>query len=1412
MTTPPPAPVPPLPLAPKSRFGLLRSSGWAMAAVLLGLPLAAAITAVTLLHNEAGTAWVLQQMPFVKVTAPRGALLGEHFGAERINISWASGSAGVDIEDVDLRGARWRWWLRPGVWAGLQADTLTARLVQVRSGPSTPGPLAAPGSLHLPLEIQVARVEVAELRIDQLEPLRKVSAAAHLGAADGTLNRFEQLSADWDRLHASGRAQIGSTAPFALEAAVDLASAGGPVWAASVQAAGPLATFDLTARLRGEAPAGREAPALDARVQVLPFAPWALGTLDASTQALDLSALSSRAPQTRISGHAIVTSQGKAEPIGAQIHLENALPGRWNEGRLPLRRVQVALRADPSRLDRVEVHTFDLQFGDAANAAGRWTGSGVWQGTSFTLDTRMTALRPQWLDGRAAAMVLGGPLALAIEGLPSPAGGTPAATPAGGVDVGFRGALEGTLDGLKQPVSLALEGSASAQRVQVRKLHAVSGRASAELTASAERTGGQRWLARSQGKLVDFDPVPWFPGVDGSAWRKGPHRLNATWKLDLSLPGNATSLHALQLLQTLQGEGSVQVADSLLAGVPLQAKLQIGQDLQAAKAQRSEVQGELQLGSNRITLEGHGDPSGSGETDRWRAELHAGALAELAPLAALHPALAAWAPRKGSLQASVSADGRWPQLHTEADVTLKDLRLGELTVAGGTAGWRLNTGRQQPIDLHAELTDLALGERRVALVRGEISGTLRAHRLQVDIASPMSPPAVVERMLGLRTLAGTQARLSADGSWEAAPGGGGTWSGTLQKLSAGVWDGRTARNTGADASWVDVGTARGELEFSADGGVVAAHASAGSATLAGGGALRWNDVRYRAGAQRPDLTLQAEVLPIAVAPLLQRAQTGVQWGGDLRVSALIDIRAGERFDADIAVRRHDGDLHVIENNVTQVLGLTDLELSLAAHDGVWLLKPLFAGRSLGAISGALTARTTPQRRWPEPEAPIDGALQVQVPDLAVWARWVPPGWRLQGELNSTAGIGGRFGAPEYTGELRGTGIGVRNLLQGLDFTDGRVHIALKGDRAEIESMSIRGGGGTLSAEGQATFGANPSAQLKVTAQRFRVLGRIDRQLITSGQATLSLQPGKLRLDGRVGVDSGLFDVSRNDAPSLDDDVNVRREGVIPDDKAEAAAVSPIARTATVAIDIDLGSKLHLRGRGIDTKLNGQLKITSPGGRLAVNGTVNTEDGTYAAYGQKLEIERGLVAFSGPVGNPRLDILALRPNLDTRVGVAITGNALTPRIRLYSEPEMSETDKLSWLVLGRGPDGLGRTDTALLQGAALALLSGEGEGPTDKVLKALGIDDLSVRQTDGDVRDTVITLGKQLNRRWYVGYERGVNATSGSWQIIYRIAQRFTLRAQSGEDNSLDVIWTWRFGEDPLSLGYPSVTKSKPKPP
>ncbi|HSM23106.1 MAG TPA: translocation/assembly module TamB domain-containing protein, partial [Rubrivivax sp.] len=595
-----------------------------------------------------------------------------------------------------------------------------------------------------------------------------------------------------------------------------------------------------------------------------------------------------------------------------------------------------------------------------------------------------------------------------------------------------------------------------------------------------------------------------------------------------------------------------------------------------------------------------------------------------------------------------------------------------------------------------------------------------------------------------------------------------------------------------------------EVTLGAGGRLQALRADPGRLRLADAVALRWDEVRVDLRGTLPRIDLHADIEPFAVAPLLARMQPGAGWQGDLKMGARVDIRAAERFDADLVFERSEGDLHLADGGGgTQLMGLSELRLALSAHDGLWIFTPAFKGRSLGEIGGQLQVLTGPERRWPHAGAPISGSAQAFVADLGIWSAWVPPGWRLAGELRSTATLGGTFGDPRFTGAFSGSGLSVRNLLQGVNVADGEVAVRLEGDTAQIDRFTLTGGDGRITITGGATLGRAPQARVKLVAERFRVLGRVDRLVIASGQAELSLQPEQARLEGSFTVDEGLFDISRADAPTLDDDVSVRRNVEDTFRTAEAAAPLP-ARNVVLGLDIDLGRQLRLRGRGLDTLLRGQLRLTAPGGRLAINGTVNTESGTYAAYGQRLNIDRGIVAFSGPPDNPRLDVLALRPNIDVRVGVAITGNVQTPRVRLFSDPEMSDNERLSCLLLGREPDGLGRADTALLQRAAVALLAGEGEGPTDALLRNLGIDELSLRQGDTD-GDTVIALGKQLSRNWFVGYERGVNATTGTWQLIYRIAQRITVRAQSGENNSLDVIWVWRLQETPADAGMRKST-------
>ena len=1388
----PPAPAPPVAAArPVAAALRLLLPLWLMLGPVALLTVAALFAGRWVLLDEAGARWLLARVPGVQVTGLQGSLLGDTLRAERLQVKWGAGNH-IDIEQLQAQGLRWKWLPDDGAWTELQGGVVRARRVVVITVPSGQPP-GLP-QLRFPARVRLAQVQVDELVVDGLAPASDlVLRDLHLDGGAGGLHSVDSLALRWQGSKGVGRASIGNTAPMPVLAQLTVtpeASAAAPDWAAVLHATGGLEQLDVTATLRGVSRRGQAAPTLDLAAQVRPLAPWPLGTLSARTAALDLAALLPGAPQTRLSGTADIRSTARDAPIAARVELDNATPGRWNERRLPVRRLELELSRQPQTANRLEATRFEIWFADSPrSSAGRWSGRATWLDHTLDIDTRLADVNPQRLDGRAANMLLGGPLSARVTGLPSPDPQTTTAPPARAVDWTLD--LQGSLAGSRQPVRVALKGSANDSGVQLRDVHASSGPASAEMRLSLQRAAQGSWQLDTSGQLNDFDPLPWWPGDVDTAWRKGPHRVSGDWQVDVRLPADVARRSPLAVLQSLDGRGLLRLQRSVLAGVPLQAELSLGR----VSAPGMVLHAELLLGGNQVVLDAQGSPADGGAGDRWQAQIRADKLATLAPLAALHPGLAAALPRKGSLQGDLSAQGRWPAMRTTGDVRVQQLEVAGLAVAGGQARWQLQSDGARDLSLQADVTGVQWGQQRVTQLRADITGTVADHLIELTGTLPQGPSDLAGQLLGLPAQAGTRAQLKARGGWQDEPAGGGRWRARVDRLALGSWDGKAPAGP-VTTAWAEAQELRVELGFDAQGGLSSLRADPGRLNLADSLVLRWDAISADLSRDQAQFELRAVIDAFPVAPLLARLQPTAGWGGDLRLKARLEIKARERFDADVVFERVDGDLNLSSIDGLQLMGLNEFNLALAAHDGLWSFSQSFSGRSLGEIRGTLRARSTPERRWPAPDAPIEGSIQAFVADVGIWNNWVPAGWRLAGELRTTAAVSGRFGEPQYTGAVTGSGLSVRNLLEGVNVSDGQVSIRLAGDVAQIERFTLRGGDGTITITGGANLGAAPRARLQAKAERFRVLGRVDRMLIASGQAEMTLTADQLKVDGALRVDEGLIDASSTEAPRLDDDVTVRRAGDESTNKSDPAQPR-VRRNVAIGIDVDLGDKLRVRGRGLDTALAGELRITTPGGRLTVVGTVNTVRGTYRAYGQNLEIERGILAFSGAVNNPRLDVLALRPNTDNRVGVAITGNVMAPRIRLYSEPEMSDSDKLSWLLLGRAPDGLGRADTALLQRAALALLAGEGEARTDTLLRSLGIDELSLRQGDGDTRDTVITLGKQISRRWYVGYERSVNATTGTWQLIYRIAQRFTVRVQSGAESSIDMIWVHRRDEAPV---------------
>jgi translocation and assembly module TamB len=733
---------------------------------------------------------------------------------------------------------------------------------------------------------------------------------------------------------------------------------------------------------------------------------------------------------------------------------------------------------------------------------------------------------------------------------------------------------------------------------------------------------------------------------------------------------------------------------------------------------------------------------------------------------------------------------------------------------------------QAPLDASITLVDAQMGVARIAHAQATLAGTLARHQLQLQGEAPVSPPPWLAHLANIGNANATRLDASLQGLWQPGAVNAPAWQGHLAQFDLRAANEANAATppgpaasapTVANPNWVHVEPFDLSLSRDAAGDWQTLRVGAGLAEFAGL-TLNWQPSFWTAPAApgaSARWAVDAALAPFSVAQLLARAQPDLGWHGDLQMTAQVHAAFDGRWHVAAQVARSSGDLSVTElvqdpTASKQALGLSRALFSVKAEGVNWTADADVAGSRLGELAGHWTAEAPSPASLPTAGSPLHGNVKAHVEDLNVWGAWLPPGWRLGGELRTDLALSGRWGDPKLTGEITATRLAIRNALEGIYGHDGEAAIRLTGDQAQIERFRLQGGNGELSLTGSASLGAVPLAKLQLQASQFQLLGRIDRKIVTTGNLALQLGADAIKVDGKLAIDEGLFDLSKGDAPSLDSDVEVLDAGAPADDGGDAAAASVprTGRATQINLAVDLGDRLKLRGRGIDTTLKGALQITSPNGLLAVRGTVRTAGGQYVAYGQKLDVTRGEISFTGPVNDPRLDILAVRPNLDIVVGVAITGTALAPHVRLMSEPDMSDTDKLSWLMLGRAPETVGGADTALLQQAAMALLAGEGEAPSDQVLKRLGLTDFAVGQkSDADnVKQTVVTLGRQVSKRIYVGYERSVTATAGNWQLIYRIAQRLTIRAQAGVDTatisttnattnqswSLDAIYTWKW--------------------
>jgi len=527
--------------------------------------------------------------------------------------------------------------------------------------------------------------------------------------------------------------------------------------------------------------------------------------------------------------------------------------------------------------------------------------------------------------------------------------------------------------------------------------------------------------------------------------------------------------------------------------------------------------------------------------------------------------------------------------------------------------------------------------------------------------------------------------------------------------------------------------------------------------------------------------------------------------GDMVFDAQWDAQLGATPRIRASLARSRGDITVLAENaegrsVRVPAGVRGARIGIESNGEQVTATLRWDSEHGGSADGRLATRLARGGaagwQWPD-SAPLNGEVHARLPRIGVWSLLAPPGWRLRGSLVANVGIAGTKGDPRLTGALSADDLALRSVVDGVEMQGGRLRVRLEGQRVIIDEFTLHGSGangGMLSAKGEGTLtSSGPRATLTAELTKLRASTRSDRQLTVSGNVSASRDESGTKVEGKLLIDQANIVLPDQSTPKLSDDVVVRNAAA-PITKREAKAQEDAAKTPSdklqVAIDIDLGNEFRVQGMGVDTRLRGTVNVS--GNSIAqprIVGTISAAGGEYRAYGQRLDIERGIIRFTGPTDNPAIDVLAIRPNITQRVGVQVTGTVLAPFVRLYSEPDLPDAEKLAWLVTGRAAPATG-AESALVQQAALALLASRSGGGKQGIAATLGLDELSFRREGGE--GPSVTLGKRFSRNFYAAYERGLSGTMGTLFIFYDITRKLTLRGQAGERTAVDLIYTFAF--------------------
>ncbi len=664
------------------------------------------------------------------------------------------------------------------------------------------------------------------------------------------------------------------------------------------------------------------------------------------------------------------------------------------------------------------------------------------------------------------------------------------------------------------------------------------------------------------------------------------------------------------------------------------------------------------------------------------------------------------------------------------------------------------------------------------------------------------------------------ATLRADGDVDLRPGGVVSLDLLTQRLNAGTHAAEritvTARGTRESNQWNAVLAGRRDSTVVALAGGFGSggwrgrlqqldmvHPRSGRWTLASPASLTWLDGRV----DLEGFTWQSGTSRILLTADWRRRGP---WHVDSRLEQ-VDLAL---FQPNLPPRiRLEGRMagHIVARGTEDTRIFADVEvvpgsgtISYQTEDGRWMAVP-FQNATLRATADGNQVRTSfgadlvgngtvrGSLSWPAygtfaagTSRPLDGRITVHLTDLAFVQGVTSEVNATSGALDADLTIAGTVQSPFLYGPLNLKNGAADIPRYGLKLREMNVTGQGSAGGQIVLNGSVRSGNGTLTINGTAAVarGARPIAEITVKGDRVQAINTRDMDVLASPDLRFKLNGNRLDITGEIVIPQGTIDIGQADQRRL---VKASPDVVY----TAADTLSHASIEAHSRVRIVMGDNVRVTGFGLDVRPTGSVTaIDAPGLPTLGNGRLDIRDGKYLIYGQDLNVETGSLIFGGgPITNPAVRARASRTAADGVVaGFIVSGTVMRPEVEVFSEPAMSQSQALSYVMFGKPIESAN-----LSEGQIASTLATTMGAPGTNFLAQNVASELGIEQARIDVgtalENTSVSLGTHLSPKLYLSAGVDVFQANSTLKVRYILNRMFTLEAETARQNRVDFLYT-----------------------